>query len=78
MPWLRLVVLCGVCFAVQQFGLHNALRLSQAGYVMAVVSSSILLATAVGVFVLREPGGAHRITGALLVSSGVALIAVFG
>jgi drug/metabolite transporter (DMT)-like permease len=76
--WLRLVVLCGVCFAVQQFGLHNALRLSQAGYVMAVVSTSILLATAVGVFVLRERGGAHRITGALLVSSGVALIAVFG
>jgi drug/metabolite transporter (DMT)-like permease len=45
---------------------------------MAVVSTSILLATAVGVFVLREQGGAHRITGALLVSSGVALIAVFG
>jgi drug/metabolite transporter (DMT)-like permease len=77
-PWLRLVVLTGICFAVQQFGLHNALRRSQAGYVMAVVSSSILIATAVGVLVLREQGGSHRITGALLVSSGVALIAVFG
>lgn len=76
--WLRVVALTGVAFAVQQYGLHNALRLSQAGYVMAVVSSSILLATTVGVFVLREQGGAHRITGALLVSSGVALIAVFG
>ena len=76
--WLRVVAVTGLCFAVQQFGLHNALRLTQAGYVMAVVSSSILLATAVGVFVLREQGGAHRITGALLVSSGVALIAVFG
>jgi drug/metabolite transporter (DMT)-like permease len=77
-PWLQYVVLTGVCFAVQQFGLHNALRLTQAGYVMAVVSSSILLATAIGVLVLREQGGSHRITGAMLVSSGVALIAVFG
>ena len=77
-PWVRLIVLCGVCFAVQQFGLHNALRLSQAGYVMAVVSSSILLATTVGVLVFREQGGSHRITGGLLVSSGVAMIAVFG
>jgi drug/metabolite transporter (DMT)-like permease len=75
---MRVVALTGICFAVQQFGLHNALRRAQAGYVMAVVSTSILLATAVGVFVLREQGGAHRITGALLVSSGVALIAVFG
>jgi drug/metabolite transporter (DMT)-like permease len=78
MTWARFVGLAGVCFAVQQFGLHNALRLSQAGYVMAVVSTSILLATAVGVLVLRERGGSHRITGALFVSSGVALIAVFG
>ena len=78
MPWVRLIVVCGVCFAVQQFGLHNALRLSQAGYVMAVVSTSILLATTVGVLVLREQGGSHRITGGLLVSSGVALIAMFG
>jgi uncharacterized membrane protein len=78
MPWARMIVLCGVCFAVQQFGLHNALRLSQAGYVMAVVSSSILLATTIGVLVLREQGGSHRITGGLLVSSGVAMIAVFG
>jgi len=76
--WLRYVALTGICFAVQQFGLHNALRRSQAGYVMAVVSSSILIATAIGVLVLREQGGSHRITGALLVSSGVALIAVFG
>lgn len=77
-PWLRVVALTGVCFAIQQFGLHNALRLAQAGYVLAVVSSSILIATTVGVLVLREQGGSHRITGALLVSSGVALIAIFG
>jgi drug/metabolite transporter (DMT)-like permease len=77
-PWLLLVGATCVCFAVQQFGLHNALRRSQAGYVMAVVSTSILIATTVGVLVLRERGGSHRITGALLVSSGVALIARFG
>jgi len=78
MPWLQPVALTGICFAVQQFGLHNALRRSQAGYVMAVVSSSILLATTIGVLVFREQGGSHRITGGLLVSSGVAMIAVFG
>ncbi len=78
MPWLRVVALTSVCFAVQQFGLHNALRRSQAGYVMAVVSTSILIATTIGVLVLRERGGSHRITGALLVSSGVAMIAIFG
>jgi drug/metabolite transporter (DMT)-like permease len=77
-PWLLGVVATAVSFAVQQFGLHNALRRSQAGYVMAVVSTSILIATTVGVLVLRERGGSHRITGALLVSSGVALIARFG
>jgi drug/metabolite transporter (DMT)-like permease len=78
LPWLLVVVATSVCFAVQQFGLHNALRRSQAGYVMAVVSTSILIATAVGVLVLRERGGSHRITGALLVSGGVALIARYG
>jgi drug/metabolite transporter (DMT)-like permease len=76
--WTWFVVLAGISFAVQQFGLHNALRRSQAGYVMAVVSTSILIATVIGVLVLREQGGSHRITGAMLVSSGVALIAVFG
>ena len=77
-PWMRVVVLAGISFAVQQFGLHNALRKTQAGYVLAVVSTSILIATTVGVLVLREQGGSHRITGALLVSGGVALIALFG
>ena len=78
LPWLRVVALTSVCFAVQQFGLHNALRRSQAGYVMAVVSTSILIATTIGVLVLRERGGSHRIAGALLVSSGVGMIAIFG
>ena len=38
-------------------------RLSQAAYVMAVVSTSILLATMIGVLGLRERGGVAPITG---------------
>jgi drug/metabolite transporter (DMT)-like permease len=45
---------------------------------MAVVSMSILIASTIGVLVLREQGGAHRIAGALLVTGGVAMIALFG
>jgi drug/metabolite transporter (DMT)-like permease len=75
---MRVVALTGFCFAVQQLGLQNALRRSQAGYVMAVVSMSILIASTIGVVVLREHGGAHRIAGAVLVSAGVAMIALFG
>jgi uncharacterized membrane protein len=78
MPWIRIVALTGVVYAVQQVGLQNALARAQASYVIAVGSMSILLATTVGVMVLREEGGAHRITGALLVSGGVGLIAMFG
>jgi len=76
--WMRIVGLTGLFYAIQQVGLQNAMARSQAGYVIAVGSMSILLATAVGVLVLREEGGAHRITGALLVSGGVGLIALFG
>jgi len=77
-PWTRFVALTGVAYAVQQVGLQNALVHAQAGYVIAVASMSILIATAVGVLVLREEGGVHRITGAVLVSGGVGLIALFG
>ncbi|MEO8561193.1 MAG: DMT family transporter [bacterium] len=77
-PWTRLVVVTGVVYAIQQVGLQNAMARSQAGYVIAVASMSILLTTAVGVLVLREEGGGYRITGALMVSGGVALIAMFG
>jgi drug/metabolite transporter (DMT)-like permease len=77
-PWMRLVALTGFVYALQQVGLQNALGMAQAGYVIAVASMSILLATTLGVLVLREEGGAHRISGALLVSGGVGLIAMFG
>jgi drug/metabolite transporter (DMT)-like permease len=77
-PWMRLVALTGVCYAIQQVGLQNAMGLAQAGYVIAVASLSILMATALGVLWLREEGGAYRIVGALLVSVGAGLIALFG
>lgn len=77
-PWMRIVGLTGLVYAIQQVGLQNAMARAQTGYVIAVASMSILLATTVGVLALREEGGAHRITGALLVSGGVGLIAMFG
>jgi drug/metabolite transporter (DMT)-like permease len=77
-PWMRIIALLGLSFAIQLVGLHNALQRAQAGYVIAVQAMSILLATVMGVFLLREQGGSHRLAGALLVSGGVGLIALFG
>ncbi|MDB4883920.1 MAG: protein of unknown function transrane [Gemmatimonadetes bacterium] len=76
--WVRLVTLAGLSVTVQQMGFFGAMRRTQTGYVIAVSSMSILIATALGVLLLREQGGAHRITGALLVSGGAGLIAIFG
>jgi drug/metabolite transporter (DMT)-like permease len=78
-PWPALIVLAGVLFALQQSGLHMALQATQAGYVVAVTATSILFATAFGVVLLRERAAARtRVAGALLVSSGAVLIALFG
>lgn len=77
-PWIKLVSLAGIAFAIQQVGLHNALLRSQASYVIALSSMSIVFATAMGVLLLGERGGAYRVVGALLVASGVGLIALFG
>lgn len=77
--WSGLVLTAGLLFALQQSGLHMALRSTHAGYVVAVTSTSILWATAFGVLLLGERAAAGtRITGALLVSSGAVLIALFG
>lgn len=78
-PWMRIVALGGLAFAVQQAGLHVAFRLAQAGYVMAVTSTGTLLAAALGIFVLREHAAARtRAAGAALVTGGATLIALFG
>lgn len=79
MPWAWLVVLTGATFAVQVAGLQLAFRLAQAGYVMAVASTSILIATALGIGLLGERSAARtRAAGALLVTGGAALIALLG
>jgi uncharacterized membrane protein len=78
-PWMRFVCLGGLAFAVQQMGLHTALRLAQAGYVIAISSTGILVATALGILVLGERAAARtRAAGALLVCAGAVLIALFG
>ncbi|HEX6037846.1 EamA family transporter [Longimicrobium sp.] len=78
-PWSGFVAFAGLAFAVQQMGLHTALRLTQTGYVIALTSTSILWATALGILVLRERAAARtRAAGALLVSGGATLIALFG
>lgn len=78
-PWGWFVSLAGLCFAAQQVGLHLAFRLAQTGYVMAISSTGILFATALGVIFLRERAAARtRVAGALLVSAGAMLVAAFG
>ena len=53
-----------------------ALRLAEPGPVAAVRESSVVLATALGALVLREPVTRARWAGALVVVTGVALIAL--
>lgn len=78
-PWAALVVGAGLIFAVQLASLNLSLRLAQAGYVVALSSTSTLLATALGVLFLGERSAArNRIAGGLLVSGGAVLIALFG
>jgi drug/metabolite transporter (DMT)-like permease len=54
----------------------GALSLASAAAVAAVRETSILFAIALGAFVLREPVGRGRVTGAAFVVVGVALVAV--
>lgn len=78
-PWATFMVLAGILFAIQQTGLHMALQRAQAGYVIAVNATSILIAIALGILLLGERAAArNRIIGGLLVSTGAVLIALFG
>jgi drug/metabolite transporter (DMT)-like permease len=77
--WPALMAAAGLLFALQQCGLHLALGTTYAGYVMAVTATSVLWATAFGIVLLGERSTARtRAVGALLVSSGAVLIALFG
>jgi len=75
--WLAFVIAAGACFAVQQIGLHLALGATQAGYVIALTSTSTLVAIALGIVVLGERSGARaRVVGGVLVTVGAAIIAL--
>lgn len=77
--WGGTVAAAGLAFAVHQAGLHMAFRSAHAGYVIALSSTSILLATALGIVVLRErSAAASRIAGAALVTAGATTIALLG
>ena len=76
--WVRLVVLTGFFFAVQQAALQLALQRAQAGYVIALASMSTLLASVFAMTLLGERRGPARIIGAVLATCGAALVALGG
>jgi drug/metabolite transporter (DMT)-like permease len=79
LPWGGWVALAAATFALQQAGLYTAMRMAHAGYVIAISSTGLLIATGLGIILLNERGAArHRFAGAGLVSAGAAMIAVFG
>ena len=53
-----------------------ALRLASAPAVAAVRETSVVIATALAAFVLREQVGPRRFAGAVVVAAGVALLAL--
>jgi len=69
-----------VAAAIFSFGAYalvlGALSLAPAAAVAAVRETSILLAVALGAYLLREPVGPVRVAGAALVVAGVALVAL--
>jgi drug/metabolite transporter (DMT)-like permease len=78
-PWSRLVLLTAVAFALQVAALQVAFGITQASYVVAVTSLSILIATTLGILFLGKRSAPRtRTAGALLVTTGAALIALFG
>lgn len=77
--WMRLVALTGGLFAVQQVGLHLAIARAPVSYVMALGSTSTLIAAFIGVFWLGERDLAPtRLIGAAIVTVGAALVALLG
>lgn len=76
--WLAMVAVTAVPFCVQVVTLLLALQRAQSGYVLALSSTSTLIATVAAVFLFGERGGAARIPGAAFVTAGAALIALGG
>jgi uncharacterized membrane protein len=76
--WIWLLVIASCAFALQQATLQLALQRAQAGYVIALGATGMLLATALGVVLYGERGGPARIVGAVLATAGAALVAIGG
>jgi len=76
--WAALVATTALPFTLQAVALQFALQRAQGGYVMAISSMSTLIATALAVLLYGEPDGSTRISGAVLVAAGAALIAIGG
>jgi uncharacterized membrane protein len=76
--WTILSLVTALCFAGQQVGLQLALQKAQAGYVIALGSTSTLIASMFGMLLLGERRGPARIIGAILVTCGAALVALGG
>jgi drug/metabolite transporter (DMT)-like permease len=77
--WAALMAAAGFLFAVHVFGIHTSLQQAPAGYVIAVSSTATLIATGFGIVILGERDRMrHRLTGALLVTTGAVLVAVLG
>ena len=77
--WWLWIAAAGVLYAVQQIGLQFALGEAPASYVVALASTSILLAVAAGMLFLGERGaGRSRLLGGGLVTLGAAIVALYG
>lgn len=77
--WGLWSAVAGALYAVQQVGLQFALGIAPAGYVIALSSTSILLAVLAGMLFLGERGARRtRLGGAGLVTLGAALVALYG
>lgn len=77
--WSALMGVAGIGFATHVGGIHTALSLAPAGYVIAVSATSTLIATALGILVFRERSAwQKRAAGAILVTGGAILIAILG
>ena len=77
--WVVWVALGGGLYAVQQVGLQFALSEAPASYVIALASTSILLAVVAGMLFLGERGaGRSRLVGGGLVTLGAAVVAMYG
>ena len=69
-------VVAGALFFLAYLMVLAALRLAEPGPVAAVRETSVVIATALGYLILREPVTRARAAGAAVVVAGIALVAL--